>query len=774
MVIGGDTVNPNAAGSYTITYNVVDSESLAADEVTRTVTVEPAENPGIINICKLIVDENNVVIKLSESLPTGIFSILLATSTDVLNTTIETASWDASTFTPNRIFTSSSEDAECRTVSNLPLGSYYYGEETIAGAQWATTTKYNDGDTSTVNNVFDFFLYDDALFTATTTDDAGRETNADGNIVLSADRYERTLVILNKFSSETVPTQCSDQIDNDGDENIDINDPACHTDGDPENPDSYDPALDSENEKPVITLIGSNLTVTVGTSYTDEGATANDPEDGDITADIVVGGDSVDTSTPGSYTITYNVMDSESLAADEVTRTVTVESTGGTGGGGGCTSNCGGGGGGGPISTLQIFNETVEQAGPGAVVVKWNTNLSATRKVLYGTESISSLILPPVYGYATTTSQITDPLLTLHSVIITGLTPGETYYFRPWAFGSGHIATGIELTIVPGTSSAPVAPQSCYYLYDFLKQGENNNPIEVRKLQVFLNEFEGENLEVNGVFDDATFNAVSRFQEKYQGDILTPWGHSASTGYVYILTKKQVNEIYCQNAFPVTVLEQDEINSFHSFILSLTEAGIITEGEASSPTAPFGETSPSEVEGGVIDENTVGVGGRLDENDRNIAGVGGGVGSGFGLFRSGFLSSLAAAAFALPTNIPDAFVCFFTLLLALIIIYVAATLIIGAQNTSKLSQSQIRVRKILYFIVGVIVALIGAVYFNVFCLILPLAIVFLILLALLLWYSTRKGETDGVIGGSLPIKPTVMPPAPTPFQKTETETRNQN
>ena len=80
------------------------------------------------------------------------------------------------------------------------------------------------------------------------------------------------------------------------------------------------------NIVPTIALIGSStITVTEGGTYVDLGATANDAEDGDITANIVVGGDTVDTNTPGTYVITYNVTDSGGLQASEVTRTVIVE-----------------------------------------------------------------------------------------------------------------------------------------------------------------------------------------------------------------------------------------------------------------------------------------------------------------------------------------------------------------------------------------------------------------------------------------------------------------
>jgi len=76
---------------------------------------------------------------------------------------------------------------------------------------------------------------------------------------------------------------------------------------------------------PVITLLGeATVNLTVGDSYEDAGATALDETDGDITEDIVVGGDEVDTNTPGIYIITYNVEDAASNAADEITRTVIV------------------------------------------------------------------------------------------------------------------------------------------------------------------------------------------------------------------------------------------------------------------------------------------------------------------------------------------------------------------------------------------------------------------------------------------------------------------
>ena len=78
---------------------------------------------------------------------------------------------------------------------------------------------------------------------------------------------------------------------------------------------------------PVIILIGeAEVTIDNGSEYTDAGASATDNVDGDISSSIVVTG-SVDTSTAGTYTITYNVSDSSGNAAVTVTRTVIVDSS---------------------------------------------------------------------------------------------------------------------------------------------------------------------------------------------------------------------------------------------------------------------------------------------------------------------------------------------------------------------------------------------------------------------------------------------------------------
>jgi len=120
---------------------------------------------------------------------------------------------------------------------------------------------------------------------------------------------------------------------------------------------------------------------------------------------------------------------------------------------------------------------------------------------------------------------------------------------------------------VLGASTGPI--NSCSYSRDFLRMDWENDPAEVTKLQSFLKDNQKLDVDVNGIFDQKTFAAVSAFQEKYKSDVLTPWGHTDATGFVYILTKKKINEIYCNTTIALSVADKQEIDSFRNYLLSV-------------------------------------------------------------------------------------------------------------------------------------------------------------------------------------------------------------
>ena len=84
----------------------------------------------------------------------------------------------------------------------------------------------------------------------------------------------------------------------------------------------------TDGEAPVITLnMPLAQVIECPAAYTELGATATDNCDDDlvVTGNIVIDASAVDVTTPGTYPVTYNVMDASNNVAGTVTRMVTVE-----------------------------------------------------------------------------------------------------------------------------------------------------------------------------------------------------------------------------------------------------------------------------------------------------------------------------------------------------------------------------------------------------------------------------------------------------------------
>jgi hypothetical protein len=79
-----------------------------------------------------------------------------------------------------------------------------------------------------------------------------------------------------------------------------------------------------DSTAPLLTLMGAqSISLNVGDTFTDDGATAMDNTDGDISSQIVTTG-TVNTAVAGTYTLTYNVSDASGNAAVAVSRNVVV------------------------------------------------------------------------------------------------------------------------------------------------------------------------------------------------------------------------------------------------------------------------------------------------------------------------------------------------------------------------------------------------------------------------------------------------------------------
>lgn len=387
------------------------------------------------------------------------------------------------------------------------------------------------------------------------------------------------------------------------------------------------------NTPPTITLVGSNpIEIIVGNVFTDPGATANDLEDGNLTSAIVKTG-SVNASTTGTYTLTYTVTDSGGLSAS-TTRTVIVKPTSTptpkpvvTLTGNPSTITVG------ATTTLNwtsnnatscsaAWTSATSTSGSAIVAPATTTNYAITCTGAGGSSSATTTITvnpisnpdpkPTVTltGNPSTIDKGNSSTLSWSSTNATScsaawtsatstsgtasVTPSSTTEYSISCTGAGGSASATTTITVNtgggggggggggsslgGSRRRPqgeiLGATTCFYLRDHLKMGWNNDSTEMLKLKTFLNVFEQENLSLNSNFDQATFDAVSRFQNKYFADILEPWGHDAPTGFVYILTKKKINEIFCRSLFPVTSEEQNEINAFRALLENLRSRGV--------------------------------------------------------------------------------------------------------------------------------------------------------------------------------------------------------
>ncbi len=262
----------------------------------------------------------------------------------------------------------------------------------------------------------------------------------------------------------------------------------------------------------------------------------------------------------------------------------------------------------------------------------------------------------------------------------------------------------------------------------------DNDPVEVLKLQAFLINFEGHtNVSLTGVFDQATFDAVSAFQMKYFSDILEPWGHTGPTGYVYILTLKKINEIYCQKILPLTQDQLNEIIAFRDLIESYKSTIKYDQGKPDTKDIDTATTTLPELP--VVGQTDC----PICPNQGQIQ------------------PSLAAVLFAIPDNLLDKAKCLYLWLLIIFVLYILVTILSNVLYKDVPENKRKRfLTKWVTFDLGTILAIVLAYIFDWWCLILPLLITLIISLFWTSFYpehnSIRASIKSWYLVGSARIK----------------------
>jgi peptidoglycan hydrolase-like protein with peptidoglycan-binding domain len=70
----------------------------------------------------------------------------------------------------------------------------------------------------------------------------------------------------------------------------------------------------------------------------------------------------------------------------------------------------------------------------------------------------------------------------------------------------------------------------------------SNNKEDIKKLETFLNTYEGEKLKVDGIYSKQDIAAVKRWQTKYKKEILTPMRLKSPTGTIYTSSMRQIEK----------------------------------------------------------------------------------------------------------------------------------------------------------------------------------------------------------------------------------------
>lgn len=195
--------------------------------------------------------------------------------------------------------------------------------------------------------------------------------------------------------------------------------------------------------------------------------------------------------------------------------------------------------------TISPLNETLSGNG-------YNLNQSA--QPLTGFFSAAGFILSSGLGTTPSPTSPSTPSSTPAPTTSSGGSNGGGFYVLPPSVTGVLVGTSTASSTFP-TVPAPSIPlkspdailtdngSTCSARVIFSSPIDitiENNTDDVKKLEIFLNTYEGERLVVNGIYEKADIEAVKRWQLKYRTFILDPMRLKQPTGTIYTLSQRQI------------------------------------------------------------------------------------------------------------------------------------------------------------------------------------------------------------------------------------------
>ncbi len=282
VTVGGDVINETTpAGTYTITYDAVDSVGNPAAQVTRTVEVTDAPIPVLT-----VLGDDPVTLECPE-----VYADAGATAVEGDDPLADITAYIVTTIPAGLLAGEVGDYIVTYEVTSPAYGTSASGQRTVHIEDNSTPVITLTGEAALT--VECGTAYTDAGATAADACDGTLTPDATGTVNTSVPgEYSITYTVSDGAGNAATPVIRTVTV--------------------------------ADTLPPVITLLGDDpVQLDVGEAYIDAGATAADDCDGDLTTEIVVV-NPVDTNTVGAYLVTYNVTDGEGNVAEEVTRLVKV------------------------------------------------------------------------------------------------------------------------------------------------------------------------------------------------------------------------------------------------------------------------------------------------------------------------------------------------------------------------------------------------------------------------------------------------------------------
>jgi hypothetical protein len=130
-------------------------------------------------------------------------------------------------------------------------------------------------------------------------------------------------------------------------------------------------------------------------------------------------------------------------------------------------------------------------------------------------------------------------------------------------YSIGYIAQLKSTVTNPAACSANTFPTKP------IRIGAKNDPAQVKLLEQYLNTYEHAKLPVDGVYSKQDVQAVIAWQEKYASEILTPWGETKGTGYVFTTSLKKFKDLFLAQCQTGTITTPNPTSSSVAFYRDL-------------------------------------------------------------------------------------------------------------------------------------------------------------------------------------------------------------